>query len=233
MALWSRLTVGLGADHLGDDELLELLNTGSQPSSAATHLSQCEVCAKRSTKLQNFLSGLAETNEAAQTRTFPLDRLSTQRERIMRRLRRSVEPARRGRVLSFPALVRPVLAGVHRTSRWLGAAAAAGLVVGITVGQFLHVHPELGGLAEQAEMQQAQQAQQTQQTMTTSIDAPAMASSAALERPSTASFTEPAAEYDDPFLDELELMLSSPQVAELSPLDEITPRIREVAVNLW
>lgn len=227
MALWSRLTVGLGAGHLGDDELIELLATGSHPSSAATqaHLNRCEVCAKRSMKLQAFLSGLAETNEATLAVAFPLDRLATQRERIMRRLRRSVGPARRGRVLSFPALARPALAGVHRTRRWLGAAAAAGLLVGITVGQFLHVQLELGGLAERAG--------QAEQAMTPSIDAPAMASSAVLERPSATSFAEPATEYDDPFLDELELMLSSPQVPELSPLDEITPRIREVAVNLW
>ena len=216
MALWSRLTVGLGADHLGDDELLELLNTGSQPSSAATHLSQCEVCAKRSTKLQNFLSGLAETNEAAQTRTFPLDRLSTQRERIMRRLRRSVEPVRPARVLSFPARARPALASVYRARQWLSVAAGAGLLIGMTVGQFLHVHPEPAITAQDIS---------SGATPSTSVSA--------LRQPSTAAFIDPAVQDDDPFLDELELALSSPHVPGLSPLDEITPRIREVAVNVW
>ena len=55
----------------------------------------------------------------------------------------------------------------------------------------------------------------------------------ALRQPSTASFIDPAQQPDDPFLDELELMLSGPHVPGLSPLDEITPRIREVVVNIW
>ena len=153
MALWSRVTarLGLSGGHLGDEELLALLlPAGSEPSSAATraHLDRCEMCTDRSMMLQAFLSGLMETSEATLAETFPLDRLATQRERIMRRLRRSVEPARRGRVLSFPALARPALAGVHRAHRWLGATAAAGLLIGVTVGHFLHIHPELAEPAQ-------------------------------------------------------------------------------------
>jgi hypothetical protein len=38
---------------------------------------------------------------------------------------------------------------------------------------------------------------------------------------------------DDAFLDEIDLMLVAPRIPELDPLDEITPRIREVAVSPW
>jgi hypothetical protein len=55
----------------------------------------------------------------------------------------------------------------------------------------------------------------------------------ASQQPSTASFTDPDLGYDDPFLNELELMLNSPQVLGLTPLDEITPRVREISVNVW
>ena len=216
MTLWSRLRHRLGPDHLADDELLELLMPRGSvpPAAAAAHLERCHGCANRSAKLRTFLNGLTETNDAGLAAAFPVDRLATQRERIMRRLRRSVEPARPARVLSFPALARPALSGIRRARYWLGAAAAAGLLVGMTVGQFLHAHPE-----------------PTISTQDISTDA--TTSPSALGRPSTASLTDPALGYDDPFLDELELMLSSPQVPGLTPLDEVTPRIREVAVNVW
>ena len=217
MTLWSRLRHRLGTGHLASDELLELLMpSGSDPSSAAAraHLDRCDVCVNRSAKLQTFLDSLAETNETTLAGALPPDRLATQRRRIMRRLRRSIEPARPPRILSFPALARPALAGVHRARHWLGAAAAAGLLVGITVGQFLHVHPEPATARG------------------ISVDPGASTSVSALRQPSTATFTDPALE-GDPFLDELELMLSSPHVPGLSPLDEITPRIREVAVDVW
>ena len=221
MKVWSRIGHRLGSGHLGDVELLDLLTPASSdtpPTAAQAHLNQCDVCTSRSVKLQTFLTGLSETNETTLAKAFPVNRLATQRERIMRRLRRSVETAGPGRVLSFPALARPALARVHRARRWFGAAAAAGLLVGITVGQFLHFHPEPAISAQDS-----------------SVDAPATATTtpSVLSRPSTASFIDPVAESEDAFLDELELMLSSPQVPELRPVDEITPRIREVAVNVW
>ena len=219
MTLWSRLRHRLGTGHLADSELLELLmapGSDTPPTAARVHLDRCDVCVSRSAKLRTFLCGIAETNEATLAGALPPDRLVTQRERIMRRLRRSVEPVRPARVLSFPVLSRPALAGVHRARHWLGAAAAAGLLVGVTVGQFLHVHSEPVITAPDI-----------------SVDTTVSTVVSALRRPPPASFTDPALEYLDPFLDELELMLSTPHVPELSPLDEITPRIREVAINVW
>jgi len=217
MALLSRLGRLLRPGHLGDDELLELLIpalSAAQPRAAQAHLDRCDACRDRSVQLQTFLTGLTDTNEPCLAGAFPLDRLATQRERIMRRLRRTIEPAKVGRVLTFPALARPALANVHRARRWLAAAAAAGLLVGVSVGQFLHFHPEPAMSAQD-----------------TSVDTPITTSEP--RRPSTASVAEPALEYEDAFLDELELVLSSPQVPQLSLLDELTPRVREGAVNIW
>ena len=224
MTVWSRIGRRLGSGHLADDELLELLIPASidtRSSEARDHLNQCDQCGNRSIKLQTFLNGLAETNETSLEQVFPVGRLGTQRERIMRRLRRSVQPARPGRVLSFPALARPAFAGIHRARRWLAAAAVAGLVAGIGAGQFLHIHPE-PAVTPAVTMEEA--------SMAGAETAPV---SPVQQQPSTPSFTDPAVGSEDAFLDELEMMLSSPQVPVLSPLDEITPRIREVAVNVW
>ena len=219
MTLWSRLRHRLGPGHLADDELLELLipaGPNTLRDAARAHLDRCETCVSRSGKLRTFLNGITETNEATLATTFPLDRLATQRERIMRRLRRSVEPAGPTRVLRFPSLSRPALAGVHRARHWLGAAAAVGLLVGMTVGQFVHVHTEPSVSARD-----------------TSASNPMASTTGSALWPSTAEVSDPAMEHEDALLDELELMLSRPHVPGLSPLDEITPRIREVAVNVW
>lgn len=220
MMLWSRLRHSLGPRHLADDELLALLIPASSNTSQdalPAHLDGCEACASRLEELRVFLNEVAETNEATLASTFPRDRLATQRERIMRRIRRSVEPTGPARVLRFPSLTRPALAGVHRARHWLGAAAAVGLLVGMTVGQFVHMHTEPSISARD----------------TTASNPMASTMGSVPERPSTASFSDSDLEYEDPFLDELELMLSRPHVPGLSPLDEITPRIREVAVNVW
>ncbi len=64
--------------------------------------------------------------------------LETQRQRILQKVAQAGQPAR---VLAFPgttASLRPA-AGISR--RWISAAAAAGLLVGLVTGQLLHVMP--------------------------------------------------------------------------------------------
>ena len=228
MTLWSGLRLGSltrgWSRHPTDAALVGLLVPGSDVPTAAdaairTHLSQCAPCADRSEKLQRFLDGLSETAQTDVEKNVSAERLATQRDRIVRRLRRSVEPGRPARVLRFPSITRPALARV-RASRWLTAAAVAGLVVGVAAGQFLHLHAptELADtvLADTVPSQDAVAAS----------SGPSLASSGlggellfALE--------------DDAFLDEIDLMLVAPRIPELDPLDEITPRIREVAVSPW
>ena len=92
------------------------------------------------------------------------------------------------------------------------------LLLGIAVGQLLHFHPE-----------------QTMTSLEASLEPPIVASETAREqRPQTRiSSTDSVIESDDTFLDDLEVILSRPQVPELSPFDEITPQIRAVSVNVW
>jgi len=65
--------------------------------------------------------------------------LETQRQRILQRIEQA---GQRARVLRFPIApgpIRPSVGGVSR--RWISAAAAAGLFIGLGTGQLLHVMP--------------------------------------------------------------------------------------------
>jgi len=108
---------------------------------------------------------------------------------------------------------------MHLAGRWLGATAVAGLVAGFSIGQFMHVHPERSAEPVVA-------AQNDRQV-------PLQAAATPLPRPSLTPEGTGSADTDDLFLDELELVLSGPQVPQLSSLDELTPRIRDIAVNVW
>lgn len=216
------------ATHLTNRELLDtLVQASSAPSGTdesleeleiEAHLHHCDVCRSRSESLSVFLSELAAAGEANFAEAYPPDRIAAQRERIVRRLRRSVEKAARARVLHFPALARPPLSQMHRARRWLGATAIAGLVAGLSIGQFMHFHPERSPELVRAPQNDPQASQQAATT---------------LRRPSPTPPGESSADTHDLFLDELELVLSGPQVPQLSSLDELTPRIRDVAVNVW
>ena len=106
---------------------------------------------------------------------------------------------------------------MHRVRRWLGATAAAGLVAGFGIGQLMHIHPE-----------------PSEETVDATRNAALVSPEAPPLRPSSQPpADDSSAATDDLFLDELELVLSGPQVPQLSPLDELTPRIRDVAVDVW
>jgi hypothetical protein len=64
--------------------------------------------------------------------------LETQRSRIMARLELA---GQRARVLPFPGASAGVRPGSGHSRRWISAAAAAGLLIGLVTGQLLHVMP--------------------------------------------------------------------------------------------
>jgi len=64
--------------------------------------------------------------------------LETQRGRILARLE---QVGQRARVLPFPGASAGVRPGVGHSRRWISAAAAAGLFIGLVTGQLLHVMP--------------------------------------------------------------------------------------------
>jgi hypothetical protein len=78
--------------------------------------------------------------------------LDAQRQRILARLEQA---GHRARVLPFPGATATTRLGAGSSRRWISAAAAAGLLVGVLTGQLLHVmpgdnwvHPERGSLAQ-------------------------------------------------------------------------------------
>ena len=64
--------------------------------------------------------------------------LEAQRQRILARL----EPlGHRARVLPFPGAAAPARPGLAHSRRWISAAAAAGLLIGLVTGELLHIMP--------------------------------------------------------------------------------------------
>ncbi|MGC4082667.1 MAG: hypothetical protein QM736_11285 [Vicinamibacterales bacterium] len=123
---------------------------------------------------------------------------------------------RTARVISFPG--REVASGGRTpatlTTRWLAAAAAAGLFIGVAVGGYLG--PErLRPYSRQSAAR---------------LSAPAAAPAATTPVPTAATtrVTPPPQLDDDAFLMELELALARPQPRELAAFDAMTPHVRDI-----
>jgi hypothetical protein len=183
--------------HLSDDRLIEICLTGSM-TAADRHLASCVECEMRQLALTEMLDDIRTVAVAEADAAFPSDRLARQQARILQRIEHEGRP---GRVIAFRAS-QPPEAAVRRTrpaSRWVAAAAAAGLIVGLLAGHFAH---DLPGSATPARSQ---------------IVANEAGAPVALRAvPTTLS--------DDEFLGQIELAVGSGGPAALRPLDAVTPR---------
>lgn len=198
---WLRAARG---GHLHDRRLLALLEAGGSASERA-HLEACADCAERLAGLRAFLDGLRREAEAGCDEALSPARLAAARRRVRRRVRRAAGRDR-ARVLRFPGPTRTRPATSARSRWWLGAAAAAGLCIGLTVGRY-DAGLDLGGADGRAGI---------------------AAAGSATERPA-----DPASHAgDELFLEELERMLASPSIPALAPLDDLTPRLADVAVDV-
>lgn len=192
-----------GAGHLPERRLLGLLDGVGEATDRA-HLDSCPDCADRLGDLRAFLDGLRREAGAGCEAALSPARLAAERRRIRRRVARAAG-CDRPRVLRFPA-PGPTPARPRATAHrhwWLGAAAVAGLVIGLTVGGF-DPRLDMGG-----------------------ADLPA-AAGAASEQPAEAG----SHAADELFMQELEYMLTSPPIPALVALDGLTPRLREVPVDV-
>ena len=225
MIHWLRQRLGRTDPHLPDTRLLELLvppadgvaNGGSNPNAPNTHLSTCTSCARRLAELRAFLDSLAEQSAADFDATFSPQHLARQRASILHRLERATRPHQPVRVLRFPAAARPALARVHAARRWLGAAAATGLLAGVGIGQFVHLHPGSSPAVEPV---------------------PTSVASTTVLREDLGPPPVPGGPVrletdDDAFMDQVESVLVDLQIQELSTLDALTPRVRDVALRQW
>ena len=116
------------------------------------HLDACPACRGRYDAFERWVDGLAEDVRAEAESAVPADRYALQQAQIARRLEMLDRP---GRVIAFPKAARTVIGGHTHVGRWAAAAAAAGLLAGVSLGQLVpglfygsdhlqqHMRPEL------------------------------------------------------------------------------------------
>jgi hypothetical protein len=216
------------AHHLHEDRLLdcyvaERAGEGTDPV-AAEHLLECGECASRYAEFARFLDALRDEGEAEADGIFTSERLRTQQQHIMRRIESVGRPAR---VISFPGRSPRPMTGVARrvAPRWLAAAAAAGLFVGVAVGGTLfdsafRARPTADPSTMLARTKPARRMSAPPPVRVTS---PASVVTAA-PGPTAAAFAD-----DDKFLFELENALQHPRTRELQPYDALTPHVRDIS----
>jgi hypothetical protein len=208
----------LREERLFDSYLTERAGERLDPPTA-DHLADCEACAARYKDLATFMNTLQAEGTAEADAVFTQDRLRTQHQRIVERLAHLAHPAR---IIRFPGrrsvdgsgsrgpwiefVRRSVTASTpHGSSRWVAAAAAAGLFIGVAVGASYNY----GGRSRSS------------QAFAPQVSSPLLAPIAA----GIPSKTEAA---DDAFLSDLEIALERPHTRELLAFDAFTPHARDV-----
>ena len=196
--------------HLTDQELLEtVVDAGTDDraasSSAAAHAAGCAMCAARREQLRSALGRLSEAAEAAFEAAVTPARLTTQRRRILRRIEHAAAPGA-ARLLRFPAAAAPAWAGATPARRWFAAALAAGFIVGALAVGWVDVARNLPA------------------------GEPPTASVPMLTP--AANTASPGAAADEELMRDLEEALAAPGISPLTTLDAMTPRLREVAIDI-
>jgi hypothetical protein len=201
------------AHHLPEERLFDsyLVERGGAPLDppVAEHLADCPACGTRYAELSSFMDTLRRDGDAEADAIFTPEHLRLQQEQISRRLALVGRPAR---VLSFPGRIvrRTIDASTSRTApRWVAAAAAAGLFVGIAVGASFQWRSQLDG--RRSFLSDASRTRTQRLT------------------PVATRGTAPAdVATDDAFLSDLEIALERPHTRELLAFDALTPHVREI-----
>ena len=178
----------------------------------AEHLADCEACGRRYTELVAFMDTLRREGDAEADAVFSAGRLRAQQQQIAHRVALVGRPAR---VISFPGRIvrRTITASATRTApRWIAAAAAAGIFIGVAVGASYQYR--WGG------------APRGRQTFLGRDGASARASRVTAIPARATGPTDVAA--DEAFLSDLEIALDRPRTRELRAFDELTPHVREI-----
>ncbi len=194
--------------HLDDAALAAIWTdrslSGVQPSQP--HLHTCVACRSRLAAFSGWLEELRGEATAEADEAFSAERLAAQHAQIFRRLEAAERPAR---VIAFPKCSQPLASRSSSASRWVAAAAAAGLIVGVGVGQLRDLRPSLTTNSAPAAQTRVADARRSP------------------DRPEGGIRTVSTTLGDEAFLSELDASLSRPAVPELRALDEFTPRAGE------
>jgi hypothetical protein len=200
--------------HLSEDRLIEAALAAQSdpfvpaPTDQTIHLRACADCAARYEEIAAFLDNLAVNVNADFDTVFTAERLLAQRQKISRRLSRLLGLDPRARVLRFPSSGPPLPHAGASARRWMAAAAVACLVLGVVAGRLIPFPPAF----------------RDQPTAASGPTNPAVVATDLGEPTSYGA--------EDDFLVEIEAALGSPRIYELRAIDAMTPRIREVAVNI-
>jgi hypothetical protein len=203
--------------HLTEERLFDvyLAERSTEPVDppAAEHLADCEACGVRYAELVSLMDTVRREGEAEADAVFTADRLRAQQQQIARRIALVGRPAR---ILSFPGRIvrRTITVSSSRTApRWVAAAAAAGLFVGVAVGASYQFRwglaPYRGG----------------QPFLVTGAASPR---AARLTPVATRGGGQSDIAADDAFLSDLEIALDRPRTRELLAFDDFTPHVREI-----
>jgi hypothetical protein len=187
--------------HLTDTELLSLHFDTRREGDAHTHMADCTTCQSRGRAVTELLDGVTRATADETDALFGADLLARQHARIMSRV---AQECRSARIISFPASapapVRPVRGG----TRWVAAAVAAGVILGIVGEQ----------LTER--IARSSRPRRVFQPAAVQMAEPGVA----IRAVSTSS--------DDDFYGQVELAFGSAAPAALRPLDVLTPRVTDL-----
>lgn len=193
--------------HLSDDRLVEVCLDGAPGPRERQHLERCPECQERRSGIAQLLVEVSEATVTEVDAAFPPERLARQKARILKRLECEGRPAR---VIAFPAghAPEPSLSRARPGMRWIAGAAAAGLVIGVLAGHFAH-------------------------DFSTTRPAP-VAPTVVAFRPAnddTALQAVATTFSEEEFLGRIESAIEGSRSAALRPLDDLTPRVWEVAAR--
>ena len=126
--------------HLTDAQLIEAsvghVAGAEHARQCVEHVEHCAECRGRHESLRALLENTAAAATADADAAFSAEHLTRQYDRIMERVE---QVSRAGRVIRFPATFgRITPPSAASGSRWVAAAAAAGLVVGLLGGHLTH-----------------------------------------------------------------------------------------------
>lgn len=194
MSILDRLT----NRHLDDAALAELWTVAASDTQGVTaepHLQHCAECRVRFSAFATWMEDIRDEAVAEAEAAFPAERLAAQQAQIFRRIEAAERPARVIVFPKFPADSTPRHSPVHR---WVAAAAAAGLLVGLGLGQLM----DLRHLGERG---------------------PVVAQSQGTDAPSRGIVPASATISVETMFQELEAA-ATPQYDSLRPFDTFTPR---------
>lgn len=157
-------------------------------------------------EIARLLAEYSESVTAEADAAFPAERLARQQSRILQRLEQEGRP---GRVIAFPAghAHEPSTLRARPGMRWIAGAAAAGLVIGLVAGHLTHDFPTRGTVrGPQVVASRPEPGAPALRAVSTTLS-------------------------EEEFLGQLEMAIEGTRSASLQPLDELTPRVWEIAAR--